>query len=123
MTIYNDDRDIIGNVLRENQNKEDDEQEWGEAPQDSNVGTSATLEECYWEYTTSPPSVNVCKGGVTNTEEVHGPFPTWQMREWNRLGAFTADQLWLRRHGQEWIFKKSVDMEELLSQNNPQNAV
>ena len=77
-----------------------------------------------WEYTTSPPSVNVCKGGVENDErQIHGPFPTSTMREWNKMGAFTAEQMWMRRCGndQEWIYRKGQDLDELFSADNPMN--
>ena len=85
LTIYNDTKDIIGSVLWENQQDEDDEEEvWGQDP--GMAAQNATAQaEMMWEYTTSPPSVNVCKGGMTNADEsVHGPFPTSQMREWNK---------------------------------------
>lgn len=119
MTIYNDSRDIIGSVLHENQSQEEEEDVWGEDP---NGAYQQPMAEMMWEYTTEPPSVNVCKGGLNNTDgEVHGPFPTSQMREWNRLSYFTTERMWLRRAGQEWMFRKGQDLDELFSIHNSQN--
>merc|ERR1711924_112878 len=100
--------------IRRRRKQDDADNAWGGAAYSAPV-------EMMWEYTTSPPSVNVCKGGLTNADEVHGPFPTSQMTEWNRLGYFDAADLWLRRVGQEWIFKRSVSLEELFAVDNPDN--
>lgn len=118
MTIYSDTKDMIGSVLRENHGEPEEDTEWGEDPQQP----AAPVIEVDWEYTTSPPSVNVCKSGMTNNEEVHGPFATSQMREWNRLGYFTTEQMWLRRVGQEWIFRRGQDLVELFALTNPENV-
>ena len=59
------------------QKKEEEEAAaWGEDP-NQQYGYGAMPVEMMWEYTTSPPSVNVCKGGVTNSEEVTQRSDGW----------------------------------------------
>jgi len=125
MTIYNDDKEAIASVLRENVARREAEaaaeEGWGGA---SNEPANAATAELSWEYTTIPPySVNVCKGGLDNSEgQIHGPFPTSTMLQWNAQGAFTAEQMWMRRCGaEEWIYRKGQDLEELFSDGNPRN--
>jgi len=37
------------------------------------------------------------------------------------MGAFTADLMWMRRVGHEWVFKRGIDLDELFAVDNPDN--